>query len=378
MSNQIQAKEQLTMEQSAMEQHETASGSEERNKNLGPGGPCGKFDWEKFATPVSFGDIRKRVGPGEDVLPPKPFYISPTSFSVPLDGTSLSNAVNGINAKVTTVFERLYSIPLLGSLPCLVWEFDFQDKYWRVDYFNPFTQARAVINVHMFWDFFNNKIIVECNKLRGDSILAMILYNELRKEFDFDFFATTSSVYKDVTDREATQGLIQQSIYFASEKSLDARCIAAEFLCISAFDRYGVESFIYLDVWKTLNSLFRFFADIRKLTSDAFLFLAFTFAKLSEYSECCEFIGKLEIFSLLFILHTDVEDELYSLHARRAFTYVAMNVCIHKTELVIGTVGELTLTIWLHDRHTVSDPIIKECLERAYHVFRDYPGFLEA
>jgi hypothetical protein len=44
----------------------------------------------------------------------------------------------------------------------------------------------------------------------------------------------------------------------------------------------------------------------------------------------------------------------------------------------LDTVGELTLTIWLHDRHTVSDPIIKECLERAYHVFRDYPGFLEA
>lgn len=323
---------------------------------------------------------------------------------LPYPPCSLAPSYFIVSEKVKTAIH--YITECLNSMIRLV-SFEFHGKQCIWDCVFVHRSAFAKFEIRLYDAGEKNKIIVEGNRLNGDSYSFYIVYNAIKsafkmnlcvdKELFYGMYAkdniksnTTGSVISDISNvLEEAEALerIEPFLKMAQNKNIHSQEISTNVFC-DLTHQPNMEHVLYLsnaiEIMSQLLNVICSRCDISSVqqhfmhecnctTINRLVILA-----ISELSNKSKFHTQIMKAPHLLrnLFKFAIDGQFYNIHMRRAAALIIAN-CSTKgwANTIVNTIGKESLKIWFNSTACIKDKILKNEIERSKKALRKVMNF---
>ena len=297
------------------------------------------------------------------LLPKKPFYVVPSHFIV---AGKLHKIIKVINDSLLNIREVSF-------------EFNTGVYIRKCVFIHSSTYSKFEFRLY---EEEEKKIIVEGNRLTGDSVSFYAVYNNVKAAFtEKDYVACKSinanavgpvmhGISHNLTHNEALAAL-SPFLYMAEEQYVESKHISAEILCEMAYQHDMLTALFSTYAIDILAKLLKF--NCRKCCEtdnqncECSTIKRYVILAIAELSNTYMFIAQImqtpDLLRIIFKFAT--HGPYYTLHMRRAAATIIAN-CSTKgwANTIVNTIGKASLKVWFYRTKVSKDKILKNEIER--------------
>jgi len=296
-------------------------------------------------------------------LPKKPFYVVPSHFIV---AEKLHKIMKIINNSLLNIREVSF-------------EFNTVKYVWECVFIHSSTYSKFEFRLYEEGE---KKIIVEGNRLKGDSAAFYTVYNNVKAAFtEKDYVACKSinavgpvmpGISNNLTYHESLAAL-NPFLYMAEEKYIESKHISAEILCELAYHDDMLTALFSTYAIDILAKLLKFncrkcCANTDNQNCECSTIKRYVILAIAELSNTYMFIAQImqtpDLLRIIFKFAT--HGPYYTLHMRRAAATIIAN-CSTKgwANTIVNTIGKQSLKVWFYrTKVSIKDKILRNEIER--------------
>ena len=281
-------------------------------------------------------------------LPPKPVYVVQYNIETALDFNDIHRIINMI----------------LEDIDGAAFEYITSQFYWTCSYARGSTHCK--FEVRLYRDV-SGKIVIEVNRLLGDSFSFFEVYQQLKKEFIpvdlhqelhidscLDKLSPMPGISDSLSDQEAAEAL-KPILEMASEPNQASQMLAAEILC-DLSSQNDMHNQLYEQ--NAIQTLVKLATEINSETTLRLLVIAIS--NLSKLQSFQHQIVQSDILPLLFSLAIDGTYE--TAEKRRSCARIIANVSSNSelAPAVVEKLDRIVLSTWIDGIDTLQDMKLKK------------------